>query len=159
MTQAAATYAIEIRTQKLQHTAVIRETVPMSEIGPWMGAVFAEVGGHLARAGGQMAGPPFSRYFGMPASTADVEAGFPVDRPVAPGGRVVPGELPAGPAAVTVHSGLYETIGAAYEAIGRWLAENKRQPAGPPWEVYLTDPVATPDPAQWRTEVIQPLLP
>lgn len=29
--------------------------------------------------------------------------------------------------------------------------------AGPPWESYLTDPEATPNPADWRTAVYWPL--
>ena len=29
--------------------------------------------------------------------------------------------------------------------------------AGPPWEVYVTDPGEVPDPAAWRTEVVHPI--
>jgi AraC family transcriptional regulator len=58
-------------------------------------------------------------------------------------------ELPAGPAAMTLHVGPYEECGAAYEAIDLWMHEHGREPKGPCWEVYLTDPADQPDPREW----------
>jgi len=31
------------------------------------------------------------------------------------------------------------------------------QPAGLPWEVYLTDPAKEPNPSRWRTDVVLPV--
>jgi hypothetical protein len=38
------------------------------------------------------------------------------------------------------------------------VAAGGRKAAPSLWEVYLTDPGASPDPASWRTELNQPLL-
>lgn len=44
----------------------------------------------------------------------------------------------------------------AYEALSAWAAEHNAKLVGDPWEVYFSDPVAVPDPAEWRTEILQP---
>ena len=45
-----------------------------------------------------------------------------------------------------------------YEAIVTFLAEQHAEALGEPWEIYHSDPDVEPDPAQWRTEIIQPFL-
>ena len=70
------------------------------------------------------------------------------------------GELPAGPAAIAVHTGTYETLGATHEAMQHWLEANPaQQQNGGPWELYISDPAEVMDPAKWMTEVIYPLKP
>lgn len=158
MTSPAASYLVEVQNLASQHTAVVHETFPMSEIGSFMGRAFSEAGEYLGRTGVPMVGPPFSHYLRMPTETVDVEAGFPTSTPVTGGGRVTASTLPGGPVAVTTYYGPYEGVGAAYEAILRWIGENGRQAAGHFWEVYYTDPTEEPDPAKWRTDVFVPLL-
>ena len=50
--------------------------------------------------------------------------------------------------------GRYDEMEPAYEALEKWVAGCGGSPEGPPWEVYLSEP--TGDPAQWRTEIVQP---
>ncbi len=122
-----------------------------------MGRVFGEIAAYLGETGGTPAGPPFSRYHSMPGESVDIESGFPVTEAIAPRGRIIATELPAGPAAVTAHMGPYETLDAAYGALQEWIAGHGFRSGGPFWEVYFTDPNEVPDPAQWLTEVFQPL--
>jgi len=65
--------------------------------------------------------------------------------------------LPGGEVAMTVHVGPYEGLGQASNAIQAWIGENSLTPAGAPWEVHITDPMATPSTAGWRTEVYWPV--
>lgn len=65
--------------------------------------------------------------------------------------------LPGGPVARTVHRGRYEDIGAAYEAIFRWIHQHGRHQAGPPREIYLTGPDSDVVPEDYLTEVVVPL--
>ena len=86
----------------------------------------------------------------------EVEAGFPVT-PAIPGeGELEASMLPGGEAAATTHIGPYDAMRPTYEAITEWLGEHDAVPAGAPWEVYLSDPDDQPDPATWRTDIIQP---
>ena len=81
-----------------------------------------------------------------------------VDEPITADGKVKPGELPAGPAAIAIHMGPYESLGGTYDAMSAWLESSPDYVAnGGPWELYITDPSAEPDPARWLTEIIYPL--
>ena len=115
--------------------------------------------GMLRAQGVEPASQPFARYHSF-GEVIDLEAGVIVAAPVQPAGEVKPGELPRGPAAIAVHTGSYETLGATHEAMRRWLEANPGQkPNGGPWELYVTDPATEPDPSRWMTEVIYPLKP
>ena len=147
-------YAIELRTLERTDTAAVRLTTTMPRIGADIGQAFGEVMQYLQANGIQPTGLAFARFHSM-GEEIDMEAGFSVPGAITGAGRVRPGELPAGEAAVTLHAGPYDAIGPAYEAIEAWLAAHNRKAAGAPWEVYLTPPDVQPP----RTEVVFPLLP
>jgi effector-binding domain-containing protein len=44
----------------------------------------------------------------------------------------------------------------AYEAPASWVSSHGGEPAGGLWQVYFSDPASEPDPATWRTEIVQP---
>jgi effector-binding domain-containing protein len=152
----APTSKIELRMVRAHHTATVRETIRQDDIAAAMGRIFRAVERALARQGVSPTGAPFARYHSF-GETVDLEAGLPVGAPIEPDGEVKPSELPGGPAALAVHAGPYEGLGATYEALEAWLASTGHTAGGPPWEIYLTDPSTEPDPARWLTEVIYPL--
>jgi 4,4'-diaponeurosporenoate glycosyltransferase len=108
----------------------------------------------------EIAGPPFVRYHAR-GELWDVEVGLPVVKAPAakPGATTQPGTLPAGEAAVLLHVGPYPQLPAQHEALARWAAAHQRRPSGPSWEVFLTNPITTPDAAKARTRVVLPLAP
>ncbi len=109
-----------------------------------------------------MAGPPFVRYMEQSAAFLAVQAGIPLaeqPKPPSPELNIEAGVLPGGPAAVTVHRGPYDTLGDSHMVLDRWMTANDRQPAGAPWEVYLTDPGEVPDPKDWETQILWPVEP
>jgi len=53
--------------------------------------------------------------------------------------------------------GPYEELHVTHSALGGWLAQEGWVVAGPPWESYVTDPGANPDPKTWRTEIYMPV--
>lgn len=131
--------------------------VTLADIGRVMGAAFGEVYGHLGASGAAPDGPPFVIYHGTPASGQpfDIEVCAPIAHPVEPPTGWQLQELPAGTFATLLHVGPYDTIGEAYAAIMAWPAEHGHAIAGPPREVYLSEP-ETP-PAQIRTIVELPV--
>src|SRR6266853_5172547 len=72
----------------------------------------------------------------------DVDFGVEVVRTFESAGEVHATETPAGEAAVAVHVGSYNRVNEAHNAIGKWMAANRRESAGHSWEIY-GDP--TPD--------------
>lgn len=146
---------VELVELRPRPVAVVRDRVPVAGLPAFLGGAFGEVVALLDRQGLAAAGPPFARY-GVPVGeVVDLEAGFPASGPVRAEGRVVAGDLPGGPAAQVLHRGDYSGVGAAYDAVSRWLEEHGHRPAGPPWESYLDGP----DVAEPRTVVTLPCLP
>jgi effector-binding domain-containing protein len=137
-----------------QSTAVVRGHVTQDDIATFLGEAFGEVMTALSQQGLTPAGPPFGRYV-QSDDGFDVEAGFPVDRPVTSTERVTAGELPGGSVAYTVHVGAYDTVAAAYAATLEWLSDNGFVVSGDAWESYLDGP----DVPRPRTEVFVPCKP
>lgn len=65
-----------------------------------------------------------------------VEIGVEASGAFAPIGRVVPGVLPGGRIAATIHRGRYEDLDLPHTAIVDWCARTGLERAGPRWEVY-----------------------
>lgn len=149
----------EVHVGRREATLVVSKRFPVrvSEIGGALGRSFGEVYGHLGAAGAETDGPPFVIYHGMPEGDEpfDVEVCAPVARAVeVPGGWTLQ-ELPAGRFATLMHVGPYDTIGRTYEALSTWIGAHDLVAAGPPREVYLSEPSAPP--AETRTIIEFPV--
>jgi effector-binding domain-containing protein len=147
----------ELRELPPQTTAVIRARLPMAELPGLFERAFREVWALLEAQGIEATGPPFGFYPSMPGETVEVEAGFPVGRRIEPAGNVVPSGLRGGRVVKALHVGPYEALAETYEALQRWMGEQGLEPAGGPWECYLSDPSREPDPATWRTQIFWPV--
>jgi effector-binding domain-containing protein len=141
-----------------QRTAVIHLTIPREQIQEVMGPGIGELMATIGAQGIAPTGPWFSHHLAMDPETFDFEIGVPVATPVAPAGRVTPGELPAARVARTVYHGDYEGLGDGWGELMVWVEKEGLTPAPDLWEIYLTDPQANPDPATWRTELNRPLV-
>lgn len=149
-------YEVHAEIRQAQPTAVCRSTLMLVDIGPWLGKVYGSVAGLLSAQQAGPAGPPFARYHLLSDGRFEVEAGFPASRPVESSGDVQPSELPGGPVAVTVHTGSYDAMEPGYRALASWVTDNGGEATEDAWEVYFSDPTTQPDPATWRTEIVQP---
>jgi effector-binding domain-containing protein len=141
-----------------QPTLVVRAKIKLEDIPTFLGRVYHTVESQIHETGAHVVGEPFARYRPLDAEYREfeIEAGVPVVLAVAGRGGVEASELPEGPAAVTIHTGPYERMEPAYDAINAWLDEHGAQPEGPAWEIYHTDPNERPGPPTWRTEIVQP---
>jgi AraC family transcriptional regulator len=146
---------MEIQTLEAQPMLTIRVTT--TDVAATLAELFGEVWNYLQAAGVEPAGPPFTIYHRVDQSEMEIEAGLPVGQPVAGRGRIQAGSLPGGLTAIAWHVGPYETLAETYTALHVWLQTQARTPAGPPYEIYWTDPGEEPDPAKWRTEIRQPV--
>jgi AraC family transcriptional regulator len=150
---------IVVKDQPEVHALIMRRRIARDEIAATLAEFLPAVFGYAQRQGLAMAGPPFTRYPEVGMGSLVLEGGVPLMAP--PPGEPDEGmealTIPAGPAAVTIHRGPYDTLPDTYRALEAWLDREGRERNGPPREVYLTDPGDHPDPATWETEVIQPL--
>jgi DNA-binding transcriptional MerR regulator len=151
----AMPYDITIKTIEAQRVVGHRVHTSLENIGQAVGEAFGGALGAIASAGAIPAGIPFVVYHDIIDDQTDgeVEACIPVAPGAADGVAV---DIPAAEVVATLHRGPYMEIGPAYEALGAWLAEQGREPVGPPREVYLNDPNET-APEELLTEVQFPL--
>jgi effector-binding domain-containing protein len=149
-------YQINAENRTDQPAAVRSATLAVADIGNWIGPTYEAVAKFLASHGTYPAGPPFARYHRIGEEKFEVAAGFPVPAPIDGDGDVHPMTLPGGPAASTVHVGPYDAMEPAYRAIVEWISAHHARASGDPWEIYFSDPGAEPDPATWRTQIVQP---
>ena len=143
-------------------TAVIRLAIPRSEIMPAMRAAIEELHRTLAGQSVAISGPMFSHHFRILPAEFDFEVGFPVAAEVRPQGRVLPVEMQAKKAVRATYTGSYEGLANAWWEFARQGREHTAlhlQPAPDMWEEYFTGPESGLDPAHWRTNLYQPLLP
>jgi effector-binding domain-containing protein len=148
----------KITQSDAQTTAVIRFTIPRSEIQTVMGPAIGEVMAAVVAQGIGPAGPVFSHHFRMEPDTFDFEVGVPVTAPLTETGRVKASQLPATTVARTIYHGPYEGLATAWSEFTTWIAAEGHTPAPDLWEYYVAGPESSPDPANWRTELNRPLL-
>lgn len=156
-------YSISRKDMPPQQALVQRKKASTSPemskaIGDALQAVFA----HAHTAGAPISGRPFARYLDMGPGPMTFEVGVFVsddgdsNESGEPDGVEVV-SIPGGAAATTLHRGPYEKLHEAYAALQEWIEDEDLKPAGPPWEVYVTDPTTVENPAEWETEVYWPV--
>jgi effector-binding domain-containing protein len=137
-------------------------TVTMATFPQAADTGFPQLFGWLSEHGVTPAGPPFIRYRVIDmAADLEIEIGAPVAEAVPVSGPIRAGELPAGRYVTLVHTGPYDGLVAANEALQDWArdqgialesSEGERRFRGRV-EFYLTDPAAEPDTAKWQVEI------
>jgi effector-binding domain-containing protein len=149
--------APDIRQTEQQRTAVIRLTIPRSEIQQVMGPAIGEVMGAVSAQGIRPTGPVFSHHFKMDPNTFDFEVGVPVSAPIQPTGRVINSTLPPATVAHTTYHGPYEGLGDGWCEFTKWIEAEGHSTHANLWENYAKGPESSPDPTTWCTELFKPI--
>ena len=147
----------EIVQTAAHQAAVIRLTIPRSEMRNAFGPAVQELMSTLAGQVVKPVGAVFAHHLRMPPDMWDFELGVEVASPVKASGRVKPGQLPAAKVARTVYHGPYDGLPQAWGAFVSWMKANGHEQKEDLWEVYQVGPQSSSDPAQWRTELNRPL--
>jgi len=149
-----------LKVEQVTHPAInylaIRDTATMATISMKIGQGYGKIGPVMKKQKLNFAGAPFVIYY-TPPPVFDMDVAIAVDRPAKSDGMIRAGTMNSGPAIVVHYFGSYSTIAPAYNALQDWLKQNNKQPSGPPWEVYITDPMSEKDTAKWQTDIYYPL--
>ncbi len=153
---------IEVTVKKRDPVTV----ASLSMKGPFslMGEAFGRLFGWIGEKGYVPAGPPAGVFYSNPHQVAAEELMWeiycPIGSDVSPSGPDEQGlsvkTIEGADVAATMHKGPYEQVAPTYGALAEWIMGNGYDIAGPPEEVYLSDPGSTP-PVELLTEVRFPV--
>ena len=149
----APAVAPEIVTLEERHVAATPVHGSTTQLPALLAEAFEATMRQISASGGQVAGPPFARYFAF-GLRIDAEAGFPCAGPLTATERVHATVLPGGRAVVETHVGPYEEIGSVWHQVEAWIREHGFVQASTPWESYLTGPD---DPGPPVTQIVFPI--
>ncbi len=156
-------YQVSMENRPAQWVATIAFEADPRNAANRVENTLTQVWSALEANGAGPAGPPFSiSHYAKPGDVPSsppwtIESGFPIEDQISLPRPVRVHQLPAGPVLSTVHEGDYDQLMSAYLVLDAQLLAQGLASAGVPREIYLTDPVAVPDPAQWRTQIDWPL--
>ena len=130
-------YEFEVKEIPAMTLLAERATCAHGEIGAKLGEIFP----HAAkRAGHFIAGPPMCLYHDWRESDCDLEAGLPVSGEPDLFGSLIISHLPAQKAVTVIHSGGYDKLSEAHDALLEWTRAHNMEVVGAPWESYIDDP-------------------
>jgi DNA-binding transcriptional MerR regulator len=159
-----STHDVLLKQVDPQLVASVRAILPNhSAVGSLFAEVYEALGSHVGEALGPNpgeGGQTLVLWYDNEYKDHDVDgaAAFILRGRAPDSGRMRVHELAAATMAATVHHGSYNTIGAAHEAILRWIDANGYRIVGPDREIYLynTMPVRLDDPS-YVTEIQYPV--
>lgn len=139
-----------------QFIVSIRGRPAHEEVANFFDRSYSALFAHVARHGGQLAGPALSCTHARDETHMDVEVALPLRAPIEGHGEIVAGEIAPVEAAVTEHVGSYATLGETYGALLDYAHSQGREAAGMGYEFYLDNPSEVPVERR-RTRIALPL--
>jgi effector-binding domain-containing protein len=145
----------EIKELPARPTLSIRFRAAEQELPGHFGRVYGAISQYLRELGEQHVGAAFAAYHTMDMQNLDVEAGFPVSRPLPDRGDIRAGKIPGGMVAICHYTGPYDKVGTAYEDLTQFVKEKGYTPAGVCYEWYLNGPGVPPQ--DLKTDIVFPV--
>ena len=146
-------YECEVIDRPAQPVLSVRTRSAVQNLPTALGQAYGAIMQHAAKLGAQPAGAPFVAYYNMDMQDLDIEAGYPVEKPLPGTGVIQPSQIPAGRFATCLYKGPYDQCGSAYEELSTWIKEQGCETTGVAYEFYLNDPAETP-PQDLKTQII-----
>lgn len=150
-------YDIQIKDQPEQPVVSIRQPVMMEDIGQAIPQLLGELHTYLEDNQPTIVGAPTVLYHSMVDDQLDMEVALPVAEKAPETARVKNSVIPANKVAWLTHTGPYDGITSAFHTLATWASEQGYTQTGPNYEVYVTDPATTPNPADYRTDIHWPI--
>lgn len=128
--------------------------VKANEIGLKIGASLMKLDAYTKNNQILVSGPPFTIWY----SPTNFIIGMPVSGEISPKDKNIKfGQLKDCNAYVVSYYGSYSNTQPVYENMSTFILEKGKHPAGPPRELYLSDPILEKDTTKWLTEIVFPV--
>lgn len=150
----------EIEEAKFEglNAVTITEECSMKKISGKMIEMYSTLMSYLKRNNQDFTGFPFAIYH--PSENEGMiilECGLPVNKKMEGTEKIKYLELPKCKVVMASHFGHYNTVKSSYAVIQKYIEKNNLEILGPPWEIYMTDPLKEPDQDKWETKVYFPI--
>jgi len=142
-----------------QTTLTIRDSAGPQTYSMVMGRAYGELMSFAKGKKLNVTGPPFSIGIKWDSVTmnATMDIGIPVEKAERASGRIRVQDFPGQKAVMAYYFGAYDKIGRTYNILEQYIKENKKDIAGAPWEIYISDPMTEKDTAKWETHIVFPV--
>lgn len=150
---------VTVKEMDARMALLVKDSATCDMVSDVLGKIFGQVGEYTGKNGIECDGAPIARWY-MWNDTINkfiVEAGFFIKAKAEGKGNIKFVEFPKQKVVTAIHYGPYETSSKSYEAIEKYLKDNKLTMNGVPWEVYIVDPGTQPDMTKWETEIFYPV--
>lgn len=151
-------YTIRIKDVSPQQLVLARRKCSWADWGPAIEGLLRDVWTRLNQLESVTVGPAMARIHELDQKSLEVEAGFPVAEPLSATEGIEIGELAAGRAATTLHTGPYQRLSEAAAALDEWVAAEGLRVAAAPWFIFWVDPDQADSPGELRTELVLPII-
>lgn len=148
---------VEKTFYEAQPSLVIKDTIMMANMSEKMGSIYGMLLEYVNSNDIKIAGPPFTLYYSWWDEGSYLAAGFPTTKKEKGNNNIESLILGPGNVLKSTHNGPYDQLPDTYKAIQEYAMEFGYKINGTPWEVYVTDPNSTPDPADYVTVVYFPI--
>ena len=138
-------YEIKILDLPQQPTLTVRTISSVEKLPDFFGKAYGSIMAYLQEIKEAPSGMPFATYYNLDMSALEIEAGFPVAKSLPAKGEIISTFIPPGKYISTVHTGSYDSVEPAYDALTQWAKSNGYTPSGVAYEYYLNDPTENPD--------------
>ncbi len=146
-------YNCEKLERSTQLVLSIRTKTSVQQLPQLLGESYMKIMQYLGEKGEFPAGAPFAGYFNLDMQNMDVEIGIPFSKKLLEKDDIKTSEIPAGKYASCIHTGPYDKIEPAYNALTQWAQKNGYETSGIAYELYLDDPGVTP-PEELKTQIL-----
>ena len=137
----------------------VKDSVSVTDIGTFLETYYPMLYMYALRNEASPTGHPYAIYHEPWDSLGMnfMEAGINTTKQIDGENEIQSVMSPGGKAVKAIYFGPYEDVSLVYRAIKQYMEVLKLEPAGNPWEVYVTDPMQEPDPAKRETIVYFPV--
>ena len=147
---------IDIIERPSELTVAVRLRTHVKDLPELLPSTYGRLVKYLNNINTPVAGPAYAAYFNTDMADLDIEAGFLVSGRVEGKDDIIASEIPAGRFATVTYTGPYKDMEPTYDRLNEWVNENKQEPTGVVYEMYLNGPDDTP-PEGLQTLILMPL--
>lgn len=149
---------IEVTTVQSAPALSVKDSVLATNLGDFMGAYLPMIYMYALRMEAEPVGHPYAIYYNWdPDGKILMETGIPLAEAIEGEDLIMSVNSPGGKVVKAAHFGPYGNSYKTHEAINQYIMVMKMDYAGPPWEVYVTDPMQEPDSSKWETIIYYPV--